>query len=234
MDAFGTQEPTIGIVGSAQARPVGAEGSDQPRSRHPDVGRWLKIALCGLAATGFTASLVSVYTGMRDVARTDGGFCASGGPYVIAHQCSAADTRMLLIGILGTLVSGAIFAGFSSWADGPVLVPGLLMWAGLFGALGWNFVQLSGGSGGRGLLITGIVFLAMAAGGALPVAAMAIGWIRRGGTPELPAAGSAMTSIVRASAQIVAPTPGPLGGASTPPSAPIGPTRIVLPPSNTP
>lgn len=42
------------------------------------------VAFAG--AAGFTACLLSLFTGMRDVMRTDGGFCASGGPYVIAHQ----------------------------------------------------------------------------------------------------------------------------------------------------
>jgi len=38
-----------------------------------------------LGAAGFTACLLSMFSGIRDVMRADRGFCASGGPYVIAH-----------------------------------------------------------------------------------------------------------------------------------------------------
>ena len=36
-------------------------------------------------AAGFTAGLKSLVAGFRDVIQIDGGSCASGGPYVIAH-----------------------------------------------------------------------------------------------------------------------------------------------------
>lgn len=111
MDAFGTKAPTVNLA-----------GGDGPRPRLQP-GRWLMIGVCAVAAAGFTACLVSVYAGMRDVIKTSGGFCASGGPYVVAHQCSASDTRLLFICVLGMLVSGAIFAGVSACADGPVLCP---------------------------------------------------------------------------------------------------------------
>ena len=40
--------------------------------------------------------------------QADGGFCASGGPYVVARQCSGGDMRLLMAGILGGLLCTAI------------------------------------------------------------------------------------------------------------------------------
>jgi hypothetical protein len=135
------------------------------------------------------------------------------------------------------LVCAAIFAGFCARADGPVLVPGLLMWSGLFGALGWNFVDLSSGHGnvGRpGLLVSWVVFWAMAAGGLLPLLGLGLGWIRRGGKPEVPVDKFPMGPVVRASAPRVAPTPGPLQARAAAAAGPIVPARIVRPPSAAP
>ena len=145
----------------------------------------LCLALVGLGAAGFVACLISAYVGMRDVMRTSGGFCANGGPYVIAHQCSSGDTKLLIIGIFGMLVSAGVLALATAWLDGPATGVGLLMWAGLFGALGWNFIDLSihppkGQSGTGGWVASGAVFELMALGGLIPVLMMAVGWLRSG------------------------------------------------------
>ena len=74
--------------------------------------RRLVAALVAFAgATAFTACLLSMVSGMRDVMVTDGGFCASGGPYVIAHQCSSSDIRLIMVGIFGALIAAGFYAG---------------------------------------------------------------------------------------------------------------------------
>jgi hypothetical protein len=142
-----------------------------------------------VTAAGFAAALTAVYVGMRDVMRTSGGFCASGGPYVIAHQCPKGATGLLIGGMLGLFVFGAAYLGALSWADGPVLAMGLVGWAALFGALGWNFLDLgvhppAHQSGTGGWTLSGIVFWLMALGGLVPALGLAVGWLRRGGEPD--------------------------------------------------
>ena len=145
--------------------------------------------LVALGAAGFTACLVCVYSGMRDVMRTSGGFCASGGPYVIAHQCNSGDVRLLLVGILGGLVCAGLLAGATAWLEGPVLGVSLLMWSALFGALGWNFIYSAlnpprGQGSTGGWIASGAVFWLLALGGLIPVLVMIAGWLRRGGKPD--------------------------------------------------
>jgi len=124
------------------------------------------VAFAG--ATAFTACLLALVDGMRDVAQTDGGFCASGGPYVIAHQCSSSDIRLIMIGIFGALIAAGFYAGGSAGLGSKAASAGLVLWAALFGTLGWNFVSV-GHSGASGMLFTGVLFLAMAVGGLIPL-----------------------------------------------------------------
>ena len=124
------------------------------------------VAFAG--ATAFTACLLALVDGMRDVAQTDGGFCASGGPYVIAHQCSSSDIRLIMIGIFGALIAAGFYAGGSAGLGSKAASAGLVLWAALFGTLGWNFVSI-GHSGAPGMLFTGVLFLAMAVGGLIPL-----------------------------------------------------------------
>jgi hypothetical protein len=147
--------------------------------------RLIGVPLTLLGGAGFAGALASLYTGMRHVMRTQGGFCASGGPYVIAqgHQCSNSDVRLILIGIFGMLLAaGALLVGLAM-LKGPVLAGALAMWAALFGALGWNFLSLGfnpppGQSGADGWIACGIVFWLMAVGGLVPLVAMSVGWAR--------------------------------------------------------
>jgi hypothetical protein len=115
------------------------------------------LAIAG--AAGFTACMKSVLAGFRDVIKVDGGYCASGGPYVIAHQCSNADIRLLLVGIFGGLISVAVYAIGTAMLGKSAGSAGLLAWTALFGLLGWNFISA------HGSVITGVLFLVMAAGG---------------------------------------------------------------------
>lgn len=132
-------------------------------------GRLAGLLLVITGAAGVTVFLASASRGMRDVMLTDGGTCASGGPYAVAQQCSAADVRLLMSGILGGLVAAAIYAAGSSAMGSPASAAGLISWTALFGLLGWNFIDIgrhptTPGSG-SGWLFTGGLFWLMAAGG---------------------------------------------------------------------
>ena len=91
-----------------------------------------------------------------------GGACADGGPYVSAQPCpdgaaliAVAIPVMLLTAMFGSAVAISV--------DAPnLLVP---MWGGLFGALGWNFMEY-GAMGPElvwGWLVCGVMFWLMAA-----------------------------------------------------------------------
>lgn len=165
------------------------------------VRRLAGVLLTAAGGAGVTACLMSAFTGMRDVMVTDGGACSSGGPYLSAHQCSGADLRLLMIGILGMLVSAGFFAAGTGLLGGRPATAGMLVWGGLFGALGWNFVHLgqhppAAMNGGGGWLVTGAVFWVMAAGGVVPALTSLAGWLRRGSQPE-PGRGVAPAVVAR-------------------------------------
>ena len=135
--------------------------------------RLLGVPLTLIGAGGFIAALVSLYRGMRDVMRTNGGFCANGGPYVIAQHCSSSDVKLVLFGVFGMLLAGlAVMVGLAL-SRGPLLAAGLLMWTALFGALGWNFLSLGLSppphqTGTAAWIVCGVIFELMALGGLIP------------------------------------------------------------------
>src|SRR5579872_5945465 len=138
-------------------------------------GRLAGLLLVITGAAGVTVFLASASAGMRDVMLTDGGTCASGGPYAVAQQCSAADVRLLMSGILGGLIAAAIYAAGSSAIGSPASAAGLISWTALFGLLGWNFIDIgrhpkTPGSGSS-WLFTGGLFWLMAAGGLIALLA---------------------------------------------------------------
>jgi hypothetical protein len=159
--------------------------------------RRLVAALVAFAgATAFTACLLSMVSGMRDVMVTDGGFCASGGPYVIAHQCSSSDIRLITIGIFGALIAAGFYAGGTAGLGSKAASAGLVIWAALFGTLGWSFLSTGLHNSAAGLLFTGVLFLVMAAGGLLPVLFSLAGDLRKTGRPDPAIPG--MQPLVRA------------------------------------
>lgn len=129
-------------------------------------------------AVGCTAFLLSASHGMRDVMVTDGGSCASGGPYVIARQCSGGDMRLLLVGILVGLVCAAAYAAGTAGLGLPASTAGLLTWTALFGVFGWNFIGLNES------LVTGVVFWLMAFGGLVLALTKLVSGLRDVGRPS--------------------------------------------------
>lgn len=185
----------------------------------------LALAVVFVGAAGFAACLVGVYSAMRDLMINSGGVCASGGPYQInpGQVCSTGQTALLMGGIVGGLIFSGILVGGSSWYGGVKLSGvGLLLWAALFGTLGYNFIELgfnppdSLASGATGWIICGIVFWLMALGGLIP-GLMAIGsYFKDSANPE-EAKPIFDAPIVRANVEFVRSMPGdPMYGQSDP------------------
>ena len=122
-------------------------------------------SLVGLAGIAFSLTLLS--RGMRSV-QSIGGFCASGGPYQIAHQCPKGIGGLLPLAIFGGIGFLLLFA-VSAGDTGRSLL--LLSWSALFLSLGWNFIDYgfgittNNGTNG-GFLVCGVLFVIM---GAVPL-----------------------------------------------------------------
>jgi hypothetical protein len=149
----------------------------------------LPLVFVLVGAAGFSASLTAIYSAMRDL-MLNGGSCASGGPYAIQNQCSGGQVALLIGGIFAMLIFGGILAAASErYGGASFLGAGLLMWAALFGALGFNFMQLginppANMSGAVGWIVCGVVFWLMALGGLIPGVAEVKSFIARGDAPE--------------------------------------------------
>jgi hypothetical protein len=185
--------------------------------------------LIGLVATfigaaGFAACLTGVYMAMRDLMINSGGACASGGPYQINPEqvCSTGQTALLMGGIVGGLVFSGILVYGSEKLTGSYLGVGLLLWAALFGALGWNFIELglnppeSLASGATGWIICGVVFWLMALPGLLIGLKNVADYFKAAANPE-EAKPIFDAPIVRANVEFVRNMPGdPMYGQSDP------------------
>ncbi|GAB3257659.1 hypothetical protein GCM10027448_27510 [Nocardioides dilutus] len=105
-------------------------------------------------------SLTWTYLSMRAVMNV-GGSCADGGPYVSAQPCP--DGSILIAVAVPALI---IFSMIGTVTGSTVGAPNLLvpMWGGLFGSLGWNFLEYSfkGPDIVWGWLVCGVTFWAMA------------------------------------------------------------------------
>lgn len=121
-----------------------------------------KLTLLSVCLVLLGLSLVWAFLSMRAVMAV-GGACADGGPYVSAQPCpDGAGLIALAIPVLvAATIGGSIVAAA---LPAPLLfVP---MWAFLFGALGWNFLESGfGGQAGpaSGWIVCGVVFELMAA-----------------------------------------------------------------------
>lgn len=132
----------------------------------------------------FAGALICVSQGMRYVIETNGGYCASGGPYEIAsgHECDGGAVGLLAGGVFVMLLGGAIaLAGSGAYLGVRGIGLTGLLWAALFGLLGWNFIEFGLNPPDNfaneppvyGLLVPGIIFWLMAAPGLLaPIVAL--------------------------------------------------------------
>jgi hypothetical protein len=146
---------------------------------------------------------------MRDVMVTNGGVCASGGPYAVAagHTCSSGDTTILTVApIAGLVLAGLLVMATSAWSDGRAGGLGPLLWFGLFGAMGWNFLDLginppSTGSATGVWIGCGVMFELMALGG-LVVAVIGLREYFFPGSQDKPATARPVIPIVRAAVNL--------------------------------
>lgn len=179
------------------------------------IARQLTGGLLTIAgAAGVTACVLSANAGMQDVMQTDGGSCASGGPYVSVNPCSSGDMRLLMVGILGGLVALAVYSAGTSLLGRPASLAGLAAWTALFGALGWNFIdtylRAPHKPGAGAFVFTGGAFEVMALGGLVMFLLTAVRDLRYSGRPDPALAG--MQPLVMAVAPPGFSAPVPPGG----------------------
>jgi hypothetical protein len=139
------------------------------------------VAFTAIGWLGLAACLTMVFLGMRSVMDV-GGSCADGGPYVSAQSCPDGATPSLLLGIFAGFGFGALASIGGAAVGGIWAATPLLAWSGLFGSLGFNFMDYGVFSAPAdtgiewGWAICGILFWAMAAGpllAVLPIARLA-------------------------------------------------------------
>lgn len=124
---------------------------------------WI-LASVGLISIVF--AITSIWFGMRDVLEV-GGYCAEGGPYVIAQECPQGSEALMLVGfpMLAIGIGLAIF-GLLKLGKAAILML-FLAWPALFLSLAWNFWQYglnppAGMSSPQiGWLVCGFLFTAM-------------------------------------------------------------------------
>jgi hypothetical protein len=123
-----------------------------------------------IGLTGLTCGLTLLYLGMRSVMEI-GGYCAEGGPFVIAQTCPKGIPAIMLLSVWG----GLAFLGVYIWQTSRHRVPSLVLfaWPALFLSLGWNFLEFGisppGGGTAWGWLVCAAMFILM---GGLPLLAI--------------------------------------------------------------
>jgi hypothetical protein len=153
----------------------------QTRSPQGSKRRAAGVALIIIGAVAFTACLRSMLAFTRDLVLIDGGACGTGRPNAILHQCSSADNRLLLVGLLGMVIATAVYAAGTSMLGRPAASAGQLAFVAVFGALGWQSVSLPVQS--IGYLIGTIVFFGNALGALVPLLSKLVRDFRGGSRP---------------------------------------------------
>src|SRR6188472_3828597 len=100
----------------------------------------------------FSISLTLLYQ-VSAVVMGLGGFCASGGPYVIETECPDAVVAYVPLSIFGGLIACAIGAVFAQGFGTPLISWG---WPILFGGLGTAFLISSTQPGAITFVVIGI------------------------------------------------------------------------------
>lgn len=140
------------------------------------------VLAVAIGVAGLAACLTLLFLGMRIVMDV-GGMCAEGGAYVIATRCPDGSAAATMIGVFGLFV----FGGIGMWGGAKLggawqSLPGV-GWVGLFGLLGWNFLDYGllnpppGETIVWGWLVPGVLFELMA----LVPAVMGIWMLRASG-----------------------------------------------------
>jgi hypothetical protein len=129
----------------------------------------LRVAAYLVGVAGLAFCITLLWFGMRAVLDI-GGFCASGGPYVIATECPDAVIATTPLSILGGFLAvGLMLWGGSGLGAGWIGLV-FLAWPALFISLGWNFLQYAVFPPEGGLIwswvICGVLFVAI---GAVPL-----------------------------------------------------------------
>ena len=117
-----------------------------------------------------TASIVMLFTGMRDVMAI-GGSCGSGGPYVVATPCPQGTGGLMVGGMLGWFAGAGLTGLFGSRLGKTYGAWAFMGWPALFLALGWNFWEfgvdpVSGSGADVALVVCAVIFFLM---GAVPL-----------------------------------------------------------------
>lgn len=175
----------------------------------------MKLTAVFVSAALFAAALTGMYLGMRDLMINSGGACASGGPYTInsGQECSDGQVALLFGGVFVMLIGGGLLMAASSWYSEHMHGVGLLLWAALFGVLGWNFIDLGldpppNMSGAAGWIVSGVVFWLMALPALVLWAGTFIKMVKTEANPEAPENQMFAAPIVRANVDFVRNSPG--------------------------
>lgn len=127
--------------------------------------RW--VVLLALSVAGLTLCITLVFLGMRSVMDI-GGACADGGPFVPVQPCPDGAPAAMVLGIFGLFLFGGLTFATGAAVGGAWSGLGILAWTGLFGSLGWNFLDYGiinppeGETVVWGWLIPGVMFEVMA------------------------------------------------------------------------
>jgi hypothetical protein len=141
----------------------GAENKSDATFKTAGAGSWRrKAALCTCVLL-MTLAMGWLFFGFRTVMAV-GGSCMSGhGPYVSRlPPCPGSVSFLMPLGFVLMIISALAAGAFAKRLQAPSLM--LSMWWLTFGFFGWNFLTLSlaGGEVVRGIMIVGVVFMAMA------------------------------------------------------------------------
>jgi len=118
------------MLGPQRIRPFAAD----PGRVVVTVARLIRLFL-GLVIV--SAGVTLLFLGMRAVMMV-GGFCAEGGPYQIAVHCPKGTAALMPLSIFSLFIGGGLYLS-GQVTGGPNYL--VLVWTGLFTALGWNFLE---------------------------------------------------------------------------------------------